>query len=64
VLQVISRLVHVLHLDTNMRMNDLLWDAKFAASQDVLDRMADEAHQEYLAGQTEEFDLDENFEGE
>ena len=37
---------------------DALWDEKFAASQDVLDQLADAGHQEYLAGQTEEFDPD------
>ena len=61
-LQVISRLIRALHLD--MSMNDMLWDAKFAASQDVLDQLADAGHQEYLLGQTEDFDPDETFEGE
>lgn len=37
---------------------DLLWDEKFAASQDVLDQLADAGHREYMAGQTEEFDPD------
>ena len=37
---------------------DKLWDEKFAASQDLLDKLADEAHEEYLNGQTEEFDPD------
>lgn len=37
---------------------DSLWDEKFAASQDVLDQLADAAHQEYLDGQTEDFDPD------
>lgn len=37
---------------------DALWDEKFAASQDVLDKLADAAHREYLAGETEEFDPD------
>ena len=31
---------------------DALWDKTFEASQDVLDRLADEAHAEYLAGFT------------
>lgn len=35
---------------------DALWDRKFAESQDLLDRLADEAHKEYLAGLTEDFD--------
>jgi hypothetical protein len=38
--------------------NDVLWDEKFAASQDVLDQLADAGHREYMAGQTEEFDPD------
>jgi hypothetical protein len=29
---------------------DALWDKTFEQSQDVLDRLADEAHAEYLAG--------------
>jgi hypothetical protein len=38
--------------------DEALWDAKFANSQDVLDRLAQEAHEAYLAGRTEEFDPD------
>ncbi|MBA3869910.1 MAG: hypothetical protein H0X30_12255 [Anaerolineae bacterium] len=57
-----SRLIHALHLDKDM--NDVLWDIKFAASQDVLEQLADVGHQEYLLGQTEDFDPDETFEGE
>jgi hypothetical protein len=37
---------------------DALWDKTFADSQDLLDQLADEAHAEYVAGQTEEFDPD------
>lgn len=37
---------------------DGLWDKTFAESQDVLDRLADEAHAEYMAGLTEDFDPD------
>jgi hypothetical protein len=37
---------------------DALWDKTWANSQDVLDRLADEAHAEYLAGLTEDFDPD------
>jgi hypothetical protein len=37
---------------------DALWDKTFAESQDVLDALADEAHAEYLAGLTEDFDPD------
>ncbi len=37
---------------------DALWDKTFADSQDVLEKLADEAHAEYLAGLTEEFDPD------
>lgn len=39
-----------------------LWDAKFAASIDVLERLSEEAHQEYLAGQTESFDPNDDSE--
>ncbi len=37
---------------------DALWDKTFADSQDVLDQLADEAHAEYTAGLTEDFDPD------
>jgi hypothetical protein len=37
---------------------DALWDKRFAETQDTLDQLADEAHEEYLAGLTEEFDPD------
>lgn len=39
-------------------VHDALWNAQFAASQDFLDQLADAAHLEYLAGETEEFDPD------
>lgn len=39
-------------------ISDALWDKTFAETQDVLDRLADEAHAEYLAGRTEDFDPD------
>ena len=55
-LRVISHLVRLLPL--NARLDDVLWDAQFAASQDMLDQLVDEAHQEYLAGKTEDFDPD------
>lgn len=35
------------------------WDQAFATSQDVLEKMADEALAEYRAGKTEELDPDE-----
>lgn len=34
------------------------WDESFAKSQDLLKRMADEAHAQYLAGETESLDPD------
>jgi hypothetical protein len=37
---------------------DAIWDKTFAESQDLLDALADEAHAEYLAGETEDFDPD------
>jgi hypothetical protein len=39
--------------------DEALWDEKFAKSQDILERMSQEAHAEYLAGLTEEFDPDD-----
>lgn len=41
---------------------DALWDKTFSDSQDLLDRLADEADAEYAAGQTEDFDPDSDFE--
>jgi hypothetical protein len=41
---------------------DALWDKTFADSQDLLSQLADEAHQEYLAGLTEDFDPDDDTE--
>ncbi len=39
--------------------DEALWDEQFARSQDVLERLSQEAHDEYLAGLTEEFDPDD-----
>jgi hypothetical protein len=39
-------------------ISDALWDKTFSETQDVLDRLADEAHADYLAGRTEDFDRD------
>lgn len=41
-----------------MEESDALWDKMFAASQDYLDKLADEIESKYLAGLTEEFDPD------
>ncbi len=40
--------------------DEALWDEQFAKSQDLLEQMAEEAHQEYLAGLTEDFDPDDD----
>lgn len=37
---------------------DALWDKTFADTQDLLDQLADEAHKDYVAGRTEDFDPD------
>lgn len=37
---------------------DALWDKTFENSQDLLNQLAEEAHDEYLAGLTEDFDPD------
>ncbi len=39
--------------------DEALWDEQFAKSQDILHQLAQEAHDEYLAGRTEDFDPDE-----
>lgn len=36
------------------------WAESFAKSHDVLERLSQEAHEEYLAGLTEEFDPDKD----
>jgi hypothetical protein len=36
--------------------DEALWDAQFAGSQDVLERLSQEAHEDYLAGRTEACD--------
>jgi hypothetical protein len=41
-----------------MERYDALWDKTFEASQDLLDQLANEAHAEYAAGLTEDFDPD------
>ena len=63
-LQVTSLLTRTFHLNLKMYdvlLHDALWDAQFAASQDVLQQLADEAHQDYLTGLTEDFDPDNDF---
>jgi hypothetical protein len=37
---------------------DARWDRAFASSQALLDQLADDAHAEYIAGRTEDFDPD------
>jgi hypothetical protein len=49
----------VMKQQDELELYDALWDKLFAESQAVLERLADEAHAEYLAGLTEEFDPDE-----
>jgi hypothetical protein len=44
-----------------MSIYDALWDKTFEESQDFLDQLADEVHAEYLAGETDDFDPDEEF---
>jgi len=48
---------HVLLQDA-ASVYDALWDQSFAKSQDVLERLANEARDEYIRGETEELDLD------
>ena len=39
--------------------DEALWNEQFAKSVDLLEQMGQEAHEEYLAGRTEDFDPDE-----
>jgi hypothetical protein len=54
-----TEVLHALLHDV-VEIYDALWDKTFAESQDLLERLADEAHAEYLAGLTEDFDPDED----
>lgn len=58
--QGITELEHALPavLHDRVSLHDRLWDAQFADSQDLLSELAAEAHTDYLAGNTEELDLD------
>jgi hypothetical protein len=40
--------------------DDAWWDAQFARSEDVLMRLSDQAHTAYLAGETEDFNPDDD----
>ena len=44
--------------DDAIAADEALWDDQFARSQDLLDKLSEQAHQEYLAGLTEDFDPD------
>jgi hypothetical protein len=50
-----------LHLTDNCNdeaADEAFWDEQFAKSQDALEQMSQEAHEEYLVGLTEDFDPD------
>jgi len=53
-----NRLTCCALLHDAVEIYDALWDKTFAETQDVLDRLADKAHEEYMAGLTEDFDPD------
>ena len=40
----------------DIEADEALWDEQFAKSQDVLERLANEAHEDYLAGRTDNCD--------
>lgn len=42
--------------DFDLEADEKLWDEQFARSPEVLDMLAKEAHEAYLAGKTENFD--------
>jgi uncharacterized protein (DUF433 family) len=49
---------HRTQIDAEIEQDEARWDASFANSQDFLEQLSREAHEEYLAGRTEEFDPD------
>jgi hypothetical protein len=51
--------IHVLLRDV-VAIYDALWDKKFAETQDTLNKLADDALVAYLAGETEDFDPDDD----
>ena len=42
--------------DPDIAADEALWDEQFAKSQDLLERLSQEAHEDYLAGRTEDCD--------
>jgi hypothetical protein len=56
-LKEVSDLVEALHGSTNeeIRADEALWDSQFAASQDQLAKLADEAIAEHHSGKTRPF---------
>jgi hypothetical protein len=44
--------------DEELIADEALWDKQFGESQDVLDRLADSIHADYVAGLAEDFDPD------
>ena len=48
----------IAHMMLEIIEDEARWDAQFAASEDLLIKMADAAHEEYMAGRTEAFDPD------
>ena len=40
----------------DIEADEALWDEQFAKSQDILEQLSQEAHEDYLAGRTEDCD--------
>jgi uncharacterized protein (DUF433 family) len=49
---------HKTLIDAEIEENEAMWDKSFAESQDYLEQLSREAHEAYLAGETEDFDPD------
>ena len=45
--------------DSAIMADEAIWDELFARSQDLLDKLSEQAHQEYLDGLTKDFDPDD-----
>jgi hypothetical protein len=53
-----DNVVYVTFVSEDLADDEARWDKQFAESQELMDKLADEALAEHLAGLTEEFDPD------
>jgi hypothetical protein len=48
--------VRVIIEPVDIEADEALWDEQFSKSQDILEQLSHEAHEDYLAGRTEDCD--------